>query len=311
MFSFNWFIAGPLVYFAVALFIFKTAAMVIKYLHLPRHLRWDLYPVPHQEPDGSKYQKVDFFEMEAHKSHFHEIIEMGSEILFIKRAYINNPKVWRFSYPLHMGLYLGFIFFILLITGAVFELNDIHVDVQSQSVIASILYYLIIVAGVVSFMSGLFGSVMLLWMRLTDEGMKSVSDPVSYFNLVVMMFLFGTGLAAWGISDSTFTVLRQHMTSLITLNPSAPADSFVALQVLACCIFLIYLPFSRMMHFVGKYFFYHTIMWDDEMLKNNKAMQSDISAYLQLKTSWSAPHIHADESWETQVAKGFPKDGNQ
>lgn len=311
MFSFDWFVGGPLVYFAVALFVFKTAITVFKYLKMPRHLRWDLYPVPHQGSEGSKYQKVGFSELKPHKSLFHEIKEMGTEIIFIKRAYINNPNVWRFSFPLHMGLYFGFMFFFFLIVGAVFELNNISVGAESESVLALIVYYLTIATGVIGFAAGLFGSVMLLWMRTTDEDMRVMSEPVSFINLVVMILLFGTGLAAWGLADSSFDILRWHMADLIIFEPGSIDEPLIVLQILMCCAFLIYLPFSRMMHFVGKYFFYHNIMWDDEMMKQKSPMESDIAKYLQFKMTWSGPHIRKGESWADQVAKGFPKEGDQ
>jgi nitrate reductase gamma subunit len=310
MSMFTWFIGGPLIYFAVALFIVKTLSTFIKYSKLPRHLRWDLYPVPHQGPEGSKYQKVDFGLIKPHISLFHELKEMGQEMLFIKKAYLNNPKVWKGSFPLHAGLYLGMAWLFLLAVGAMMELNGVSVTHDSRSVVAVMVSYATLVAGSVSFIAGLSGSLVLLWLRAFDEDMSFMSDAVSYLNLIVMIFLFGTGLAAWLFIDPSFQAARLHTADLLMFRPGAMKEPLMVLEILAFCSFLIYLPFSRMMHFVGKYFFYHNIMWDDEMMKRNSAMENDIAAYLQYKMTWAAPHIRKDGSWVDQVSEKPSKEGD-
>jgi nitrate reductase gamma subunit len=280
-----------------------TASTVIKYLKMPRHLRWDLYPVPHQGPEGSKYQKVDFGKMKTHISLVHELKEMIQEILFMKKAYINNPKVWVGSFPLHAGLYLGITWLCLLFAGGLLELNHIPVVSNSHSVLSSMVYYLTVVTGAGSFISGLCGSLVMLWLRTVDDDTRFMSDAVSFINLAVMIFLFGSGLIAWWVTDSSFDMLRQHIADLLIFKPGLVHEPLIILQLLAFSLFLIYLPFSRMMHFVGKYFFYHNIMWDDEMMKRNSAMENDIATYLQYKITWSAPHIRKGGSWVDQVGE--------
>jgi nitrate reductase gamma subunit len=311
MSSLGWLVGGPLVYFAVGLFLVKTALLVKKYLDMPRHIRWDLYPVPHNGAHGSKYQKVDFAENKHHNSLMHELWDMGQEILFIKKAYINNPKIWFGSFPLHMGLYLGITWLLLLIAGALLQLNGGFVGPNTNSVLTSFVYYATLFTGVGSFVAGLLGALVLLIQRLTDEGMIFMSDVVSYLNLAVMIMLFGTGLAAWMTVDSTFAEMRYQMSTLISFRFVPVKETLVMLHILTLCTFLIYLPFSRMMHFVGKYFFYHNIMWDDEGMKKGSAMENDFASYLQYKTTWSAPHIRKGESWGEQVAKGSPQEGGK
>jgi nitrate reductase gamma subunit len=311
MISFSWFIGGPLIYFAVAFFLFKTAATFMKYAKLPRHLRWDLYPVPHQGPEGSKYQKVDFGEMKPHISLYHELKEMSQEMLFIKKALINNPKVWAGSFPLHAGIYLGLVWLILLFAGSLFELGGVSITGTSASLLVRIISYVTIAAGAGSFISGLFGSLVLLYLRVSDDDMRLMSDVVSFVNLGLMIALFGSALAAWIFSDLSFSAIRLHLAGLLTFSIVPVSSPLMVLQLLAFCAFLIYLPFSRMMHFVGKYFFYHNIMWDDEMMKRGSAMENDIATYLNYKTTWSAPHIRKDGTWVDQVADDTSKDGEK
>ncbi len=306
----SWFIGGPLLYFALALFCFKTITTVLRFLRMPRHLRWDLYPVPHQGPEGSKYQKVDFGELKPHISLYHELKEMSQEMLFIKRAFIHNPKVWKGSFPLHIGLYLGVSWLVLLTVGAMLEINGIQVA-SSAATPVMLLYYLTLFTGVGSFVAGLYGSLVLLWLRTFDADLRFISDYVSFLNLALLICLFGTGLANWGLADSSFAIIRQHVSGVLLLNPAAIPSSLSAASVLLFCLFLIYLPFSRMMHFVGKYFFYHNIMWDDEMMKGNRQMENDIAAYLDYRPTWSAPHIRKGGSWGEQAGGGLPQEGEQ
>lgn len=308
--SLSWFIGGPLLYLAVIVFLVKTVSTVLKYLNMPRHLRWDLYPVAHQGPEGSKYQKVDFGNLPPHISLFHELKEMSQEMLFIKKAYVNNPKVWQGSFPLHAGLYLGIIWLVLLLAGAIVELSGGKVAADS-SIVPMIIYYATIVTGGIGFVAGLWGSLVLLWLRVTDEAMQDMSDFVSYLNLGVMICLFGTGVAAWQLADPAFAIMRQHTIHLLTLHPVAVSQPLVVLQMLAFCVFMIYLPFSRMAHFVAKYFFYHNIMWDDEMMKRNSPMEKDIATYLHYNMTWSAPHIRKNGTWLDQVMSGPPQDGEK
>lgn len=307
----SWFIGGPLLYFAIALFCYKTITTILRFVRMPRHLRWDLYPVPHQGPEGSKYQKVDFGELKPHVSLYHELKEMSQEMLFIKRAFIHNPKVWKGSFPLHVGLYLGTGWLVLLTAGAVLEIIGIRVTAASASTPVMLLHYLTVFTGAGSFVAGLYGSLVLLWLRTFDPDLRYISDYISFFNLALMLCLFGSGLAAWALADASFDNIRLHVSNLLQFQPTVLNSSLSSISVFLFCVFLIYLPFSRMMHFVGKYFFYHTIMWDDAMLKGNSEMENDIAAYLDYHPTWSAPHIRPGGSWGEQAVGGLPQEGEQ
>ncbi len=311
MFSLAWFITGPLVYCSVVLAIVMTVSIFIKYLNMPRHLRWDLYPIPHQGPEGSKYQKVDFYKLPPHVSLLHELKEMSQEMLLLKKIYINNPKVWIGTFPLHAGLYLGILWFLLLILGAVLELLGIPASPNSDSPLLVAVSYAILLVGAGSFIAGFCGSLILLGLRIFDEDLHYISDTVSFINLFCMFSLFGTALLAWGLADPSFQIIKHHVSTLITFKPGLVQEPLIVQQVLAFCLFLLYLPFSRMMHFVGKYFFYHNIIWDDEMMKRGSAMENDIAAYLQYKITWGAPHIRQGKSWGEQADGESSKEGGR
>ncbi len=298
--SFIWFIAGPLLYIAVITFVVVTGKKVLYFSSMPRHLRWDLYPVPHQGVEGSKYQKVDFSKLTPHFDMMHELWEMAQEALFIKRALINNPKVWKFSFPLHAGIYLCAAWIALVICGAVVELAGIPVYKTSPSVLAVILYYVTIIVGILGSVAGAAGALGLLWMRYFDEDMRDMADFITYVNLYLMLLVFGSALFAWWNVDPGYNLIRSHTSSILTLHPDIP-NFMVALEIFWFSIFLIYLPFSRMLHFVAKYYFYHDIMWDDETMKSGSKLEQNVIESLHYKLNWKAPHITSDATWVDQI----------
>ena len=298
--SMEWFVTGPLVYIALTVFAIVSTYKIYKMATMPRHLRWDLYPVPHQGAAGSKYQKVDFYQAPKYASLLHELKEMGSEIFFIKRAFLHNRRLWYGSYLLHLGFYTGTVWLALLVLGAGMLLAG--EPVGRGAGFGGLVHYATILTGLVSLTLGLAGTIWLYVMRVFDEEMQTISDAVSYINLGLMFLLFSTGFASWLLADHAFIGLRQQVAGVLSFSPPPPADSLIAWQMFWFSLFLIYLPFSRMMHFAAKYFFYHNIMWDDEALKSGSDMEKDITGYLGYQVEWSARHIKPGGNWVEQVS---------
>ena len=59
-------------------------------------------------------------------------------------------------------------------------------------------------------------------------------------------------------------------------------------------VFLAYLPFTQMMHFVAKYFTYHEIRWDDNPVEAGGKMEKEILELLGQSPTWAGPHVRAD-----------------
>ena len=59
-------------------------------------------------------------------------------------------------------------------------------------------------------------------------------------------------------------------------------------------MFLAYLPFTQMMHFVAKYFTYHQVRWDDRPLEPGGSMEREVKELLQQTVTWSGPHLGAN-----------------
>lgn len=307
----SWFVGGPYLYLCVLLFIGVTTWKVYGYATMPRHLRWDLYPLPHRV-GGSKYQNIDFHKLKQKTSLWNEFTYMFMEILFIRKAFIHNRRVWAGSFPMHLGLYLAILLLVLLNVGIIAEkwLNIPVVPVNGLFWISS-LYYLTIWVGSLAMLAGLTGACWLLYLRMTDEGLRDMSDIPAYVNLSLLICMFGTGLLAWIFADSDFSLLRSQLGSLFVFSPIVPVHGLITLEIFFMGLFLAYLPFSRMTHYAAKYFFYHDIMWDDEPMKAGSSLEKDVIASLGGKLSWSAPHIKQNQSWLEQVSPDEVQTGKE
>ena len=307
----SWFIGGPYLIICLLLFVGVTAWKVYGYATMPRHLRWDLYPLPHRV-GGSKYQKVDFYKLKQKTNLFHEFTYMFMEIIFIRKAYIHNPKVWAGSFPMHLGLYLSILWLVMIMVGVFADkvFNMPVVPINSWFWISA-LYFATILVGSLAFVAGLSGACWLMFLRLTDDGLKDMSDIPAYINLSLLVCMFGSGLAAWFFGDPDFSLLRTQFSSLFVFSPVVPGHPLVTLEIFFMGLFLAYLPFSRMSHYAAKYFFYHDIMWEDEPMKPGSALEKNVIDSLGGKLSWSAPHIKKDQTWLEQVSTDTGKSGKE
>lgn len=300
-YSFGWLIAGPFMYLAVVIFVAATAKKVVTIASLPRHLRWDLYPIAHEGREGSAFQKAEFWRQPRAFSFVCEIAEMAEEILLLKRTFLYNRKIWNFSYPMHAGFYVIMGWMGLVAVGALIELaTGLRISPASTLFWAQVLNAVTVLAGVAGLVLGLYGCLGLLWMRYTDEDLRDFTSPVTFLNLYLLIALFGVGLAAWLAEDASFVLARGYVASLLTFKPAA-LPPLMTLEVLLFGVFLIYLPFSRMLHFAAKYFFYHNIMWDDEPVAAGGGLEKAIGGYLHYRAQWSAPHLKAGDSWLEQA----------
>jgi nitrate reductase gamma subunit len=299
--TFSWFIAGPFMYLAFLIFIVATLKKVITVAGMPRHLRWDLYPIAHEGPAGSSFQRPEFWNQPRTVSLPHELAEMAEEILFLKRTFLYNRKMWNFSYPMHVGFYLIIGWLGLVKFGALLEIfTGLKITAASTMFWAQAVNTVTVVVGAGGLVLGLIGCLGLLWMRLTDENLRDFSSPVTFLNLYLLIALFAVGLAAWLVNDPTFVLARSYAVSLYTFQPMA-LPPLMTLEAFLFGAFLIYLPFSRMLHFAAKYFFYHNIMWDDEPLVVGGSLDKAIGGYLNYKMSWGAPHLKEGSTWLEQA----------
>lgn len=281
-------------YLSIVLFVGLSVYKAYQLAKLPLHGRMDLYPVPKEkgyEHGGSYYEEVSWWSKPREVSHMTEIVEMLKEILFIKTLFENQRPFWWLSYALHLGIYFLMAWTILLVAGAITILNGILVAATSPSIWGLLIYYLTFATGILGLILATLGSGLLIVRRLFDNTLKKYTTPQEYFNLALIFVTLVTGIFVWG-SDLSFQTAREATAKLLTFT-SFPADPLVTLNIILVGIMLTYIPLSKMSHYVGKYFTFHTVLWDNSPNLKGSAIEQQVKKATAYRptTSWSAPHI--------------------
>lgn len=277
-------------WFSVFVFVAGAAYKAIKFSTMPLNLRWEVYPVPHEEAEkrhygGSYMEEMDWAKHKPHKSAsglVHELLEMGSEIFFLKRVReYNKFGLWPLSMAMHWGIYLFFGWLFLLVVEAVLKINAI-------SPITNIV-------GVVSFILGAFGCLTLMIKRATNSELNLYTDPIDYINLLLLFSIFAMGIISWRV-DPSFMDARRYVAGIIFFNLS-PVTPVVMVTFLLFGLFLIYMPFSKYLHYLAKYFNFHQSLWDDAFKEKDSEIDKKVLKQLGYRIKWAGPHSTPGKTW--------------
>jgi nitrate reductase gamma subunit len=302
-----WFLTGYFLYGAAAVCAVGMAYKIIALWRMPRHLRWDLYPIPRQAAEGSKYEQVDFAQLPNVANHWSEWDFMLREILLFKKVWAGRRDLWPGTFLLHAGLYGGIVLVGLLAAEAI-------VEICLDPLLASVVLTLAFLHRTLAFVApavcgaGFLGAIYLAGLRLADRGLRDLSDPVTFFNLALLAALFAAGLWATVAADPGLVEARSHLVSLFRGRPGVVAAPSLAAAMVLAGLFAAYLPFSRMFHFGAKYFFYHEVLWDDELMRADSRLEKEMDARLEARLTWSAAHLRQNQSWREQLS---PADGTK
>ncbi len=284
-----------LVWVGALLFLIGAAAKMIRYARMPMHVRWELYPIPHEKGKaahgGSFLEDVDWWTKPIPNSKVSELIAMGEEIFLMKGVWESNKPLWIWSLPLHLGLYLVIILAGLLVIGGIAEaiLGSALADGPGfwrlwHSLTAPAAWVGLITAAI-----GTFG---ILLRRLFDRKLKGYTPPVAILNLLYMLAIFGVGIAARATVDPDASQLRHAVASLLTFDTTASlVPGLVAAELVMFAVFVAYLPFTFMSHMYMKFFTYHSVRWDDHPRRPGDPTDPRLMECLKYPISWSAPHI--------------------
>ncbi len=88
-----------LLYGSVAVFVIANLIRFIKIAKMPVHLRWELYPVPHEPLDKVKYggsylEDKDWWKNPLHANKLGEPSVMLPEKFLQKRTWEDNRSTW-------------------------------------------------------------------------------------------------------------------------------------------------------------------------------------------------------------------------
>jgi nitrate reductase gamma subunit len=293
-----------LTYFAYLFIVYMYTMKSVKYIRLPIHLRWELYPVIHEPRyryGGSRMEELDGHSRARQGGLIRSILYLLKEYVSLSEYYKKQKVYWSVIYPWHIGFILIITFHILAFFGALLLLAGVPVGAGSPALGGKIFYFLMLFCGIVSFVAGLIGSIGVLIKRVVDTNLRDYAAPQQYFTYLFCLAIFGSGLYSWWFVDPSFSEYRQFWVGLVTLHPVAVAPAS-ALHITLFDFFLIYLPFTRSMHYVTRVFAFFLIRWDDRPNRRGGEIERQLLTQFGRKVSWSAPHIEKGGTWAEQVA---------
>ncbi|MFO8173234.1 MAG: respiratory nitrate reductase subunit gamma [Gemmatimonadota bacterium] len=279
-------------YVLLAVFLFFFVSRSLKLARLPIHLRWELSPIPHEKGKGkyggSYLEESEWWTKAREKDTLAEVLYMAQEIVFLKALFEHKRRLWWFSFPFHFGMYLLIGGIGLLLLGGLATL--LGMGGSGMEILRGAIRLLM----GLGYGLGLLGALGLFVTRLTDRGMGNSTSPATFFNVVLLGAMFGTGVwAVLTLPDFSGRALA-FFGALATGNLALQLPGILTAHILLSFVFLAYLPFTQMMHFVAKYFTYHEVRWDDEPLERGGKMEKELQALLGQSPTWAGPHVGAD-----------------
>jgi nitrate reductase gamma subunit len=298
---------------AALVFAAGTAARAVWYARAPIHLRWELYPVPHEDPTraahgGSYFEQSEWWRSNRSFNLAGELRVMLPEMLFLNALREFNRPLWFRSFPFHFGLYLLAAACILALSAALATVAG-RPPTEGLGRAAA---WLGAATGGAGAVLAIGGALALLHRRLVDPALRAYTAPADVFNLsffVVALGLLGAGYG-WR-ADGTAGPVRI-LVGLLSWDASVRVSLLFAIGIVASASLAAYIPLTHMSHFVGKYFTYHAVRWDDGPTRDDRRTAAALARYLALKPTWSAPHLGADgvKSW-AQIAASKPAEGGK
>ena len=288
-----------LTYFAYIFIVTVYTVKVMAWLKMPTHIRWDLYPVIHEENyryGGSYYEQQEWWTKPRPKNTLRSLFYSLKDNFYMGEYFERNRIYWLFLLPWHLGFIFIIMFHILCFFAAVTMIGGLDITDASSHVAGWVFYYILLVTGGFAFITGTFGSIGILIIRLLDRGLRTYSMPMNFFNYLFFLVVYGSGLLSWLVFDPTLHEYRSYWLGLITLTPPA-LQSMTVFHIVMFDIFLIYLPFTRSTHYITRILAYFFIRWDDESNLPGSVLEKKISGLLGRKISWEGKHIPAGKSW--------------
>lgn len=287
-------------YGSALLFVVLSGYKAYVFAKMPLHGRMELYPVPKEkgknEYGGSYYEEVEWWRKPRKLSGWHELKDMLKEMLFIKKLFQNQRPLWWISYTLHLGIYLLAAWTVLLIVSAFSASAGVPVSAGDRplpGVWPALLYYLTGICGTLGFAGATFGALALFGRRVFDPILRKYTTPQEYFNLLLLLAVLVSGIALWS-PDLSYQGARTVITDFLSLTEPQGTGA-LTLHVILLGLMFVYIPLSKMSHYVGKYFSFHKVLWENDPNLPGSAIEKKVEVALGYKPGriWAAAHIQS------------------
>lgn len=297
------------IYSGLLIFLAGCLRRILVYARTPLHLRWELYPLPHEHAyraayGGSYFETQEWWNQPQVTNRRGEWRVMAEEIIFLKSLREFNRRLWLPSFLFHFGLYLAVAAVGCAALTAAWEFSS------AGAQFAGIAHAVSAIAKFAGITGGLLiaaGACWLLAHRTADPALRNSTHAGDIFNLlffvaVCALLIAGYLLRAPGSATFGGCVRGMvHFDRAVRIGPLFGAGLILASMLVA------YIPFTHMAHFIAKYFTWHAVRWDDRRNDRGSAIESKIPAALAYRPTWSAAHMGADgkRTW-TEIATTNP-----
>jgi nitrate reductase gamma subunit len=295
------------VYAAFLTFVIACIVRVVRIVKAPLHLRWELYPVPHEAPEraahgGSYYEGSDWWTEKRKFNLGGELAAMLPEMIFLKGLYEFNRRLWRVSFLFHFGLYLLIATMFMVLATAVLNLG---VPGAGLAMIVALVYR---ITGGLGALLALIGAAGLFLRRTGDKELKNYTAPADIFNLLFFLVTLGVLVAGYLLRPPDISI-QQIARGILTFDTALAVPPLLGAGLILGAALMAYIPLTHMSHFIAKYFLYHNIRWDDAPNMRGSRIEAKLAQYLAYRPTWSAAHMGADGSktW-VDIATSNPND---
>lgn len=300
-------------YVGFFVFVVAVGCRIVRWLRLPLHLRWELYPVAHEPRGRERYggsfmEQAEWWKKPRDTSMLGELEVMLPEMLWLSGVRRHNRPLWRWSFPFHFGLYLTTaVVAAALLAGVAEALRPGILAGSAGAVVRGAMVAL----GVAGLCLGVGGALGLLYRRLTEPGMRAYTVPADLMNLAFFVVTFGWGLVTCALVDRDGSRALAFASRLVRFELTAlPGEGLdVVLPAVTAVLFsalVAYVPLTHMSHFVAKLFGYHAIRWNDEPNLRGGPHERRIEELLAHEVGWAAAHISGERkrTWRDLAQEG-------
>lgn len=116
-----------------------------------------------------------------------------------------------------------------------------------------ILFYSILITGIVSFITGTVGSILIIINRIIDKSLRTYATPLNFLMYIFTLVVFISGLYSWYFIDPDMKEYREFWKGLITFH-FVGVEVGTMVHIILFDLFLIYLPFTRSLHYITRLF---------------------------------------------------------
>lgn len=227
MSAFQFLVGGILPYVAVVVFVVAMIHRINAWIKAPQPGKMTLTPAP----KGSLASSV------------------LAETFLFPSLFKGDKLLWAFSWIFHVSLALIALGHIRVVTGLIDSiLMSMGMSVEGVGWMSSTFGG---AAGIVILATG----TLLLIRRLTTQRVREISGAGDFFALLLILAIIVTGnMMRFGGEHFDLAQTRVWAWSLLTFSPVVPASGTFLVHALLAQILIIYMPFSKILHFGGIFF---------------------------------------------------------